>query len=175
MKPYGTFFLLAFLALLACCEKNNNQTLHSQVVTTDSLMLARMIEIREESMIKKDIRTAMNQFSDDATWINSQGYYFEGKEEVSKFHAMLSENDSLDYYYEAGKPRIRIVDSKNAIVYYSWKMFWYKKAAPTDTTFREVGLMTLNAHKQKDRWQWNAVTNQHTPWFYQEIEPVTAE
>ncbi len=175
MGTKGKYLLPVFLVIWISCEQNNSPTLHSQVAPNDSLVLAKMIRIRKEAMITKDIPTAMSQFSEDATWINSQGYYFEGKAEVSKFHDMLSGNDSLDYYYEAGKPKIRVLDSKNAIVYYSWKMFWYKKKVPSDTTFREVGLMTLNAHKQKDRWLWKAVTNQHTPWFYHEIEPVTAE
>lgn len=76
----------------------------------------------------------MSQFDEDATWINSQGYFFEGKGNVLEFHQMLAGNDSLDYFYEAGVPRIRILDSSNAIAYYSWKMFWYEKGAPQDIT-----------------------------------------
>jgi len=32
--------------------------------------------------------------------------------------------------------------------------------------------MILTARKYKDNWKWIAVTNQYTPWFYDEIEPV---
>lgn len=85
---------------------------------------------------------------------------------------MLAGNDSLDYYYEAGKPRIRIIDPENALAYYFWKMFWYKKENPKDTIIKEIGLMTLSAKKFDHRWKWIAVTNQHTPWFYDRIEPV---
>ena len=42
----------------------------------DSLTLATMITEREQAMINKDISSALSQFSEDATWINSQGYYF---------------------------------------------------------------------------------------------------
>jgi hypothetical protein len=40
---------------------------------------------------------------------------------------------------------------------------------------REIGLMTLLAHKSGSTWQWIAVTNQHTPEFYERIDPVTIE
>jgi hypothetical protein len=53
-------------------------------------------------MINKDIETAMSQFTDDATWINSVGTFYEGKTSLFKFHNMLSSNDSLGYYLEAG-------------------------------------------------------------------------
>lgn len=160
--------------LMACNRQNGNeQTVES--LRRDSTALLKMIDEREKAMIKKDIRKAISQFSDNATWINSQGYFFKGKEEVKKFHAMLVENDSKDYYYEAGKPLVRVLDSTHALAYYSWKMFWFKKENPTDTTFREIGLMTLNAQKQSGEWKWTAITNQHTPWFYSEIKPITAE
>ncbi|MEX0289229.1 MAG: hypothetical protein AB3N14_08950 [Flavobacteriaceae bacterium] len=168
--------LLLISSGLYSCKKELPGTKKSvNSLAADSLALLKMIQIREKAMISKDIAMDMQQFSDHATWINSQGYYFEGKENVRKFHGMLAGNDSLDYYYEAGKPRIRMIDSENALAYYGWKMFWYKKAIPTDTTFKEIGLMTLNAHKDKDQWQWTAVTNQHTPWFYENIEPVTTD
>ncbi|SHG75444.1 hypothetical protein SAMN04488116_2400 [Flagellimonas flava] len=141
----------------------------------DSILLAEMISIREQAMITKNMPMALSQFGKQATWINSQGYFFEGQDEVEKFHGMLAGNDSLDYWYKAGKPKIRLLDSNNALVYYSWKMFWYQKAQKTDTVIREIGLMTLNAQKQNNQWKWVAVTNQHTPWFYEKIKAVTIE
>jgi hypothetical protein len=83
--------------------------------------------------------------------------------------------DSLDYSYEAGSPRVRIIDPNIAIVYYSWKMYWYRKNGQQDTINKEIGLMTLTAQKIENKWKWIAVTNQHTPWFYNEIEPVIIE
>jgi len=141
----------------------------------DFVHLAGMIAERERAMIEKDVESAMSQFSDDATWINSQGYYFEGKRNVREFHDMLADNATLDYSYEAGAPRIRLVDASNAIAYYSWKMFWFTRGDPADIVKKEIGLMTLTARKREGRWQWIAVTNQHTPWFYDAIEPVTVE
>ena len=167
--------VLTAIFLATACRKQEARTALGNTVAQDSFQLAQMISEREVAMITKNMGLAMDQFSEEATWINSQGYFFEGKEEVEKFHGMLSGNDSLDYYYEAGIPRIQVLDSKNAIAYYSWKMFWYKKEIPTDTTFKEIGLMTLHAQKQQGVWKWCAVTNQHTPWFYEEIRPVTVE
>lgn len=137
--------------------------------------LAEMITVREKAMIEKDIHTAMSQFSDDATWINSQGYFFEGKQNVLEFHNMLAGRESLDYTYEAGEPRIRLLDSSNAIAYYSWKMFWFRKDNPAEITNEEIGLMTLTAQKRQGQWYWVAVTNQHTPWFYEAVDPVTID
>ncbi|HMB65070.1 MAG TPA: nuclear transport factor 2 family protein [Eudoraea sp.] len=171
--------MLAILLLMcgsySCKRTAVDQASVEQPFISDSLTIAKMISTRETAMIHKDIEAAMDQFTEEATWINSQGYYFEGRENVSKFHGMLAGNDSLDYYYKAGSPRIRMIDPQNALAYYGWKMFWYKKENPADTTFREIGLMTLTAHKTNDKWQWIAVTNQHTPWFYEDIEAVTTD
>ena len=171
----GITIALVTIFLVMACRKQKNQPVLENMAEQDSLFLAKMISEREVAMITKNMGLAMDQFSENATWINSQGYFFEGKDEVEKFHGMLSGNDSLDYYYEAGIPRIQVLDAKNAIAYYSWKMFWYRKQIPTDTTFKEIGLMTLHAQKQQGVWKWCAVTNQHTPWFYEEIRPVKIE
>ena len=165
-------FLVLVLIAMGCGTDPSDTSL---VSGSDIEILVTMIADRERAMIEKDIDAAMAQFADDATWINSQGYYFEGKHELAKFHRMLAEDESRDYYYETGEPKIRLIDPNNAIVYYSWKMFWFDPSNPADTTFREIGLMTLNALKQDKLWYWIAVTNQHTPWFYQTIEPVMME
>lgn len=141
----------------------------------DVVVLAEMITARERAMIEKDIESAMSQFSDDATWINSQGYYFEGKQIVREFHAMLAGNSTRDYHYVAGEPRIRLIDPSTAIAYYSWNMRWFEKEDPDTIVNDEIGLMTLTARKYHDRWQWVAVTNQHTPWFYETIDAVTVD
>ena len=140
-----------------------------------SQKLTNMILEREKAMIDKDINSAMSQFSDDITWINSQGYFFEGKQNVLEFHNMLANNATQDYYYEAGQPRIRIINSNSAIAYYSWKMFWFDKGKPKAINKKEIGLMTLSAEKRNGAWYWIAVTNQHTPWFYETIDAVTID
>lgn len=139
----------------------------------DTSKLERMIAVRERAMIEKDIETALAQFSDDATWINSQGYYFEGRESVREFHAMLADDSKRDYHYRAGKPRIRLLDSSTAIAYYSWNMRWFETNDPDTIVNDEIGLMTLTARKRDGLWQWVAVTNQHTPWFQEAIEPAS--
>lgn len=170
------FYSLAIvLLMLVSCQNGKPSKATANQSELDSLALVQMIALREEAMIKKDIALAMPQFSEGATWINSQGYLFEGKKELEKFHLMFANNDSLDYCYEISEPKIRFLDGNNALAYYSWKMFWFKKENPADTTFKEIGLMTLSAQKQNEEWKWVAVTNQHTPWFYDKIEPVQIE
>ncbi len=138
---------------------------------SDTEALTNMVMQREHAMQAKDAALAMQQFSDDATWINSQGYYFEGKSAVAKFHTLLTQDPKRDYHYEAGSPRIRLLDSSNAIVYYSWKMTWFERDNPGKIINPEVGLMTLTAQKRDGKWYWVAITVQHTPWFYESIEP----
>jgi len=170
MKPF--YFLAMATLVLSSCTHDKMSKADADTRKKDSLALAQMIALREEAMIAKDVTLVMPQFADDATWINSQGYFFEGKRELERFHLMFAKNDSLDYYYEIGEPKIRVLDNNSALAYYSWKMFWFKKEHPADTTFKEIGLMTLSAQKKKDQWKWVAVTNQHTPWFYGKIEAV---
>ena len=170
------FFLLILpITWLISCDQGKKTDTTETTSADDIRMVENMIHNREEAMKKKNLAMAMNQFDDSATWINSQGYYFEGKEHVEAFHHMLLGNDSLDYYYEAGKPKIRLLDRDNALAYYSWKMFWYRKKDQRDTVIREIGLMTLHAQRLAGDWKWVAVTNQHTPWFYENISAVTAE
>lgn len=165
--------LIAALWIISAC--NTDRTVPLQAPGDEEAALISLVRERERAMVEKDIDAVMAQFADDATWINSQGYYFEGKQRVEGFHRMLAGNDSLDYYYEAGEPLVRVLDADHGLAYYGWKMFWYRKDAPTDTTTREIGLMTLTAHRGLDGWKWVAVTNQHTPWFHATIDPVTAD
>ena len=116
-------FLPCVILVLACQPGPNEATKESASLEQDSLVLRDMIKTRERSMIDRDLPTAMSQFSSDATWINSQGYYFVGKEEIGRFHNMLASADTVDYFYEAGQPYIRMVDPKNALVYYGGKCF----------------------------------------------------
>ena len=142
--------------------------------TDDLALLADMVAARERAMIAGDLPAAISQFADEATWINSQGYLFEGKEHITAFHRMLADEGIRGAYrYVAGNPRIRLLDGANALVYYAWKMLWHPPATPDIITREEIGLMTLTAQKRQGRWRWVAVTNQHTDEFYPEIEPVT--
>jgi uncharacterized protein (TIGR02246 family) len=157
--------LIALIPLILFCASPSHPD--------DAEQLAKMIAAREKAMIEGDVDTAMSQFNDDATWINSQGYFFEGKQNVLEFHGMLAKSETRGYTYEAGSPKIRLLDASNAIAYYSWKMFWFDKNAPDIIVNEEIGLMTLTAQKRKGVWRWIAVTNQHTPTFYESIDPVT--
>ena len=166
-------YLIVIVLLAFCYSSTASQEDVNDIIKNDTTTLIDMIKIREQAMINKDVDIAMSQFSDDITWINSQGYFFDGKKSVLEFHQMLVNNNTSDYLYEAGNPRIRIISANNAIVYYSWKMFWFDIGHSKKINKKEIGLMTLFAQKLQGKWYWIAVTNQHTPWFYQTINVET--
>ena len=82
----------------------------------------------------------MSQFAEDATFINGDGYYLANKSEIGEFHNALKKSDSISYHYVAGKTLVRMLDSKNALVYYPNRMDWYKISKPTDTIEKETRL-----------------------------------
>jgi hypothetical protein len=165
------FTILTICILVLFCSCNTNKVDDEVKInsTKDSLLLVKMVDVREEAMKNNDITTVMTQFSDDATFINSSGYYCSNKNEVEIFHNSLTKIDSIGYYYKAGKVRVRILDKKNALVYYPWRMDWYKTSSPNDTIEKEVGLMTLTAQKRNDKWLWIAITNQHTEEYFEDL------
>lgn len=178
MKLHATMkklLLIAVLTLLNCSQEPGHYISRKEIREIDKQKISKMITTREKAMISKNLEPIMDQFSENATWINSQGYYFEGKAVIKDFHKMMFNNDSLDYEYIAGTPRVRVLDNRNAIAYYGWQMIWINRTNRRDTVKREIGLMTLTAQKADSAWQWQAVTNQHTPWFYKEISTVTIE
>jgi uncharacterized protein (TIGR02246 family) len=128
-----------------------------------------MVRDRETAMKNKDLESVMKQFSDDATWINSEGFYYANKKEIETFHYNLTHQDSIGYHYLAGKVKIRMVDNNDAIVNYPWRMDWFNTFNPSDTLEKEVGLMTLSAQKRNEKWWWIAVTNQYTPVFFNDL------
>ena len=129
-----------------------------------------MVTDRENAMREKDVPTIMSQFSDDATFINAVGLYSADKKEVEKFHNGLTRMDSISYYYLAGKVTVRILDDNNALVYYPWRMDWYNISNLIDTLRKEIGLMTLSAQKRNGKWLWIAITNQHTPEYFEDLK-----
>jgi len=169
-----TILILAF-PLICCNHKPAHYASRHGVAEEDGQELTAMILAREKAMISKSLVPVMAQFSEDATWINSQGYLFDGKPAIEKFHKMMFNNDSLDYLYVAGDPRVRLLDHQNALAYYGWEMIWINRADRQDTVKREIGLMTLTAQKVDTTWLWKAVTNQYTPWFYGKLDAVFIE
>ena len=74
-----------------------------------------MVHARSDAMKKKDINAVMSQFSDDATFINSDGYFLANKTEIAAFHKALSQTDSLTYYYVAGHVHLRLLDHEQCV------------------------------------------------------------
>jgi len=99
-------------------------------------------------MKSKDIASVMAQFSGDATFINSTGYYWANKSEVEAFHKQIMFREGVGYNYVAGKVTIGLLDESNALVYYPWKMDFFYVATPAEFFYKEVGLMTLSS-----RWR----------------------
>jgi len=168
-------YILTLVFLFSCCSSTATQNDRELTDNNDLLILKNMIHVREKAMINKNINIVMSQFNENITWINSQGYFFEGKQNVLEFHNMLANSKTLDYFYEAGEPKIRIIGPNNAIAYYSWRMYWFNKGHQEEIKKKEIGLMTLSAQKKDGKWYWIAVTNQHTPWFYETIDAVTID
>jgi len=160
--------LIAILILfLSSCSNNKSDAKYDQA--NDSLTLIMMARDRESAMRNKNITAVMAQFSDDATFINGGGFYFANKKEITEFHKNLIQNDSISYHYIAGNIHVRMLDFKNALVYYPNRMDWYRVSNPKDTIEKETRLLTLSAQKRSGKWQWIAITNQQTPEYFDDL------
>jgi uncharacterized protein (TIGR02246 family) len=125
-----TITLFILFLLLYSCGTDSNDTSVKYNSTDDSLALVKMVNERETAMKKKDIRTVIAQFSEDATFINGEGYYCANKTEIEAFHKGLTQSDSVGYYYTAGQVHVRMLDNNNALVYYPNRMDWFKISNP---------------------------------------------
>ena len=166
----ATLLLLLCLAL-ACRPSRAPESLAPAAASRDSAELAAMVAVRERAMIARDVEAIAGQFADDVTWMTGGGRFIEGKASVVEFHRGMMRNDSLDYRYRAGRARVRVLDTDDALVYYPWQMLWTSRAAPVDTALNELGIMTLTARRRAGAWRWVAVTNQRTLVFYDSIAP----
>ena len=159
------YLLLISLLLLACNVKRKTDV---QSFSADSLMLVKMVGDRVHAMQQKDLNKVMIQFSDDATFINSAGYYMRNKKEIEQFHRAMLQNDSISFEYTAGVPHIRVLSDEYALAYYSWKILWTPLKTPKETV-TETGLISLTARKTGGLWYWMAVSNQHTPEYFNDL------
>ncbi len=174
-------FTTSFLLLICSCQTKETNNRTTNTTSTDSLALLEMIKVREKAMKEKDMKTVMSQFRDDATFINSNGFYFKNKKEIESFHKKLTLNDTVGYTYKAGIATIRILSPDFALAYYPWEMDWYKLPTLKDTinwyklsaqkdTIKEIGLMSLTAQKDNTGWKWKAITNQHTEEYFNDLK-----
>ena len=62
-------------------------------------------------MQTKNMEMFSSQFTDDAVWINTDGYYYSGRQVIANYHKGLFQ---MDYYNKHGKVLIRTSDDKNA-------------------------------------------------------------
>jgi len=56
------------------------------------------------------------------------------------------------------------------LVYYPWRIDSFLRSNPKDTIISEIGLMTLSAQRRNDQWFWIAITNQHTPEYFNDLD-----
>lgn len=168
MKKIKILIPYLFLLLYSYCSNRTDKNEKNGLVA-DSVTLVTMVSEREKAMQQKDLKTIMSQFADDATFVNSGGYYSANKKEIEEFHSTLTQMDSVGYHYKAGSVQVRILDNKNALVYYPWRMDWFSNNNPLDTINKEVGLMTLTAQKRNRTWLWIAITNQHTKEYFKDL------
>ena len=194
------YYLLLFLSFLFfSCSKINNDKKAKDIFTKDSLALVKMVRERAIAREKHDIIAELSQFSDDATFINSDGLLLPDKKAIEKhLKAANSSSDSSETFeinlseikpptgvllyrnfkgrwvdlcdhYTAGNIKIRIIDINNALVYYPWRIDSFLCSNPKDTIISEIGLMTLCAQKRNSIWLWIAITNQHTPEYFNDL------
>jgi hypothetical protein len=160
---------LKFSGLLLFFSVTVNEAMCQGSYASDSLILLNMVQNRQVAMKRKDVPAMLKQFSDDATFINPSGYFYENKAEIEAYHNTLTHLDTITYYYSTGSVELRMLDANNALIYYPWRMDWYNIAHPADTLYQEFGLFTITAQKRNTTWYWIAVTDQHTPEFFDDL------
>jgi len=161
--------IIILFLIIHSCGIDSNDTNEKYNSADDSLFLVKMVHEREMAMKNKDIPAVISQFAEDATFINGEGFYCANKREIEAFHKGLTQSDSVGYHYTAGHIHVRILDNKNALVYYPNRMDWFKISNPKDTIEKETRLLTLTAQKRNDHWQWVAITNQQTPEYFDDL------
>jgi hypothetical protein len=199
MKSIYVLLFLSLLLLFSCKTMKNDEKI-KEAFKEDSVALVKMVRDRAIAREKHDIIAELSQFSDDATFINSDGLLLPNKKAIEShlkesnasgdssetFEIKLSEIQpptgvllyrnfkgrwiDLCDQYTAGNIKIRIIDKNNALVYYPWRIDSFLRSNPKDTIISEIGLMTLSAQRRNDQWFWIAITNQHTPEYFNDLD-----
>jgi hypothetical protein len=157
---------LLLLFLTACVSNTNPKK--ASFTSTDSLQILAMVHQRERAMVSRDIDLVSQQFDSNANFINGGGFLYQGITEIRNFHNSMFTNDSLMYTYKIGKVFISPIQEDVAMVYYPWQQQWTLKKVTSDT-LNEVGLMTIIATKKEGEWKWNAITNQRTKTYFEDL------
>jgi hypothetical protein len=199
MKSIYVLLFLSPLLPFSCKTMKNDEKI-KEAFKEDSVALVKMVRDRAIAREKHDIIAELSQFSDDATFINSDGLLLPNKKAIENhlkesnasgdssetFEIKLSEIQpptgvllyrnfkgrwiDLCDQYTAGNIKIRIIDKNNALVYYPWRIDSFLRSNPKDTIISEIGLMTLSAQRRNDQWFWIAITNQHTPEYFNDLD-----
>ena len=90
-----TKILTLFPFILICsCNSNKVNDVTNNLSKSDSLILVNMVRERAIAKEKHDIVTELSQFSDDATFINSDGLLLPNKKALEK-HLKAVNSSSL--------------------------------------------------------------------------------
>ena len=127
------------------------------------------MQTQQFAMQKKDLSTVMKPFAEDANLVNPAGYFYSNKKEIEDYYITINHLDTITYNYSSGSVDLRMLDGNNALIYYPWEMDWYNIKQPGKILYKESGLVSIVAQKRNTMWQWVAVTNQHTPEFFQDL------
>jgi uncharacterized protein (TIGR02246 family) len=155
-RAFAILALGALRADLAAQTRANN----------DSVALAKTVVDYIEATKRNDRRGELAVFADDATFITTSGRYIGGIKALEAFYDnLVGTTDSVRYVN--GAPAVRLLDDRNALVYYTWKINWYWRGRPP--MLDDIGMMTITAQKRGDRWYWLAITSQRLPEFVDQI------
>lgn len=160
--------LMKHLALIIFFSITVNEAI-CQGYASDSLILLSMMQTQQFAMQKKDLSTVMKPFADDANLVNPAGYFYSNKKEIEEYYITMNHLDTISYKYSSGNVDLRMLDGNNALIYYTWEMDWYNIKQPGKILYKESGLVSIVAQKRNTVWQWVALTNQHTPEFFEEL------
>lgn len=132
----------------------------------DSLAIARTVLDYVEATRQQNVTGELASFTDDATFITTNGRYIAGKRQLEAFYAgLVGTTDSI--HYRNGSPVVRMLDAHNAVVYYTWEVDWYRSRG--NSNLNDIGMMTISVQQRDGKWQWVALTSQRMPEFFDMI------
>src|SRR5262249_1585285 len=150
------------LLSLSCVGTPRAPAVSTAVQVGDSIALTKMVTDYVAAARRRDLGE-LASFADDATFITTGGAYVRGEAKLSAFYNnLIGTTDSVGY--DAGTPVVRLLDTRNALVYFTWRVNWYR-SPPRQTQLNDIGMMSVTAQKRDGRWLWVAITSQRFPDF----------
>ena len=149
MKALRTLFLLVAFSVLG----------NAFAATIDDEKLIRGVEARwEEAWNRHDMKAGAALFTEDADFINVNGWYWKGRDEIEKNHAVLHAGMFKDSTFKTISTNIRFLAPEIALTHVKWEIGGDRNP---DGTFRQPreGLFTQVLVKKNGRWSISAWHN----------------